>query len=251
MTTSFPLGNTLTMIVITMLMLGGAAATAVLAQKPTDLIGTWLVTVEGEVRPRVLRVQGAEQRADGTLVLDARYGWVHGKDAVVPAEVAQFPQQPKLVLTTQANSVIVATRSLEGNFSGSITYKSGVVKSVKLARTAESDLAALGKSAGVKALQKDEVQKLIAGKVLVVRRLRDGALIRWDIRSDGNLYGNNMTTGSSDSAKWVINDDGSLCVEWRGASESSCLYLVRGPQGYTLNSGSGRGTPRLVVSSIE
>lgn len=118
----------------------------VFAQASADLVALWLVTVEGDARAGILRVQGAEERPDGSVALKGRYGFADGNLGAVSAEITQAPEGRKLSLTTNADSVIVAVQAADGAFSGTITYKSGVVKPVQLAKTSAAELATLAKA---------------------------------------------------------------------------------------------------------
>ena len=73
-------------------------------------------------------------------------------------------------------------------------------------------------------LNKGEVEKLLVGKASTHLRLADSNKVKWDIKSGGVLYGNNLTVSGSDTARWEIKDDGGLCVKWRGKSQDGCFY---------------------------
>src|SRR5688572_4261660 len=121
----------------TLIALSGQAS----AQVNTELIAAWRVTVQGEARDRIFLVQRIEEKSDGVVVLQGRYGYVDAGRAAVSGEVTQTSDGRKLTLKTQADSLIVATQSADGIFSGTITYKNGVVKQVRVLRTTEPELA--------------------------------------------------------------------------------------------------------------
>ena len=73
-------------------------------------------------------------------------------------------------------------------------------------------------------LSKSEVEQFIVGKTVTYLRSSDGSKIKWDIRSGGMLYGSNLTTSRTDSAKWEIKDDGAMCLKWRGSSQDGCFF---------------------------
>lgn len=114
-----------------------------LAQPSSELVAIWMVTVEGDARARIFRVQGAEEKADGSVALKGRYGYADGNLGAVSGEITSTPAGRKLVLTTNADSVIVAVQSADGAFSGTLTSKTGVVKPVKLAKTNTAEIASL------------------------------------------------------------------------------------------------------------
>ena len=105
-----------------------------------DLIGGWIVEIVGEKRTRTLTIRGAEKKQDGAWLLDALYGWSDGGQSAVKAEILAKPDGYKLELTTQAASVLVAESTSIDSFSGTFTWRSGSVRSVKLDRTSDEAL---------------------------------------------------------------------------------------------------------------
>ena len=76
-------------------------------------------------------------------------------------------------------------------------------------------------------LDKGDVEQMFVGKVTTFFRPSDSQKVKWDIRLGGMLYGNNLTTGQSDSAKWEVNGDGGLCIKWRGRSQDGCYFTFK------------------------
>lgn len=76
-------------------------------------------------------------------------------------------------------------------------------------------------------LNKDEVVQLFVGKVSTFRRLADSNKVKWDIRSDGMLYANNLSSNGSDTAKWEVSEEGAICVKWRGRSQDGCFFTFK------------------------
>jgi hypothetical protein len=76
-------------------------------------------------------------------------------------------------------------------------------------------------------LSKSEVEELANGKKWDHVRTADNQKIRWDLRSGGNLFANNYTAGGSDSGTWSVNDQGQLCVKWRGRSQNRCVAVAK------------------------
>jgi hypothetical protein len=81
-------------------------------------------------------------------------------------------------------------------------------------------------------LKKAEAEALASGKVWLMISGLSQNKVRWDIRKGGQLYGNNRTINGSDTAAWTINDEGHICLKWRGNSRSGC-YLI-------ANEGAGK-----------
>lgn len=117
-----------------------ANAQTTLAQLQTDLVSTWLVKVNGENRTRTLRINGIEQKAVDTFLLDAVYGMSDERQSTVKAEVNQIGQERTLILITQAASKIVVTQMPTGAFSGTFTLKNGTTKGISFEKISENDL---------------------------------------------------------------------------------------------------------------
>ena len=75
-------------------------------------------------------------------------------------------------------------------------------------------------------LQRDKLDSMAPSKKWTYVRA-DGAKIFWDLRSGGNPFANNRTSGRSDSGTWSVNDQGHLCTEWRGNSQNTCFVLFK------------------------
>lgn len=135
--------NALVAIFVAVFMFGFIAhSRTAIAQTPTDLIASWLVTVDGESRTRVFRAQGAEEKPDGSVALKGRFGLVDGNLGAASGDITNTPEGRKLILTTSSDIVIVAVQEADGAFVGTITYKTGAVKPVRLAKTNAAELAA-------------------------------------------------------------------------------------------------------------
>ena len=131
----------------------------VLAQLQTELVSSWLVTVEGEDRTRTLRISGFVQKSVDVFTIDAEYGWSDEQLSRIWAELSQTDQARKLMLTTQSNSNIVATQMPDGSFAGTFTNKKGRVKAVKIAKLSADDqpATAQGNSGQMKPLASGDV----------------------------------------------------------------------------------------------
>jgi Protein of unknown function (DUF995) len=75
-------------------------------------------------------------------------------------------------------------------------------------------------------LPKAEVESLATGKKWTFFR-QDGNKVVWDLRSEGNLFGNNRTSGRSDAGTWSVNDQGQVCTKWRGSSGDGCFAMFK------------------------
>ena len=77
-----------------------------------------------------------------------------------------------------------------------------------------------------KFLTKSEVESLATGKKWTYVR-PDGNKIAWDLRSGGNIFGNNRTSGRNDAGTWSVNDQGQICTKWRGSSGDGCFAIFK------------------------
>lgn len=128
-----------------MLMIGPAEATfaqTTVSQLQAELVAPWLVTVEGEARPRTLRILSLGEKAKDVFLVEAMYGWLDGRQDPALAELTLSPTDRKIVITTSVQSVILATQSTDGTFVGTFKPKTGTEKAVKLAKISEQDLQA-------------------------------------------------------------------------------------------------------------
>ena len=113
-----------------------------LAQSQTELVSSWLVTVEGEDRTRTLRISGATQKSCDTLHLEAVYGWTDENQTPISASLVQSGQEVKLFLSTQSGSKVAATQASNGTFEGTFTLTNGTAKRVKVQKVSEEELQA-------------------------------------------------------------------------------------------------------------
>lgn len=125
----------------------GLASDDAQARLRSELISPWLVEVEGEARPRTLLIRSAELGRDGVFELDALYGWSDTRQTKVNAQASIKTEGHKLVLTTQANSIVAADSSGPGLMTGTFTPSSGSSKTIKLTRLAPDALAQAVKNA--------------------------------------------------------------------------------------------------------
>ncbi|MFZ2652567.1 MAG: hypothetical protein WA210_20895 [Burkholderiaceae bacterium] len=116
--------------------IGSSAQTAARTQAQNSLVGSWLVTVQGEAATRTLIVTEEAPTSDGTL-LAAKYGMSNQGQGPIEAKMLRVGDQRQLVLVTQAGTRISATENPEGNFQGTFTLKSGGVKDLTIVRISE------------------------------------------------------------------------------------------------------------------
>ncbi len=114
------------------------AQQASLADLQSKLQGAWLVTVEGEPRPRTLIVDAVAQKADGVYLMTGSFTF---SDLPKPAvfkdgEVNQSGAQVTVSFVTGAGSVYSSTLKADGTMTGTTKYSNGQVKNVKFEKGA-------------------------------------------------------------------------------------------------------------------
>lgn len=112
----------------------------------SEMAASWLVTVSGEERTRMLRVSTAKPGSTPeTFVLDAVYGWTEGNLTPVKAEVVATAEKRTLLVTTQPGSKLLATLLSEGVFAGTFTppEPGGQAKKLEVKKLSGKDLAQL------------------------------------------------------------------------------------------------------------
>ena len=126
-----------------LLVFGGAAmAQTPVIQLQAELVSPWLVTVDGEARQRSLKILGLAEKAKDTFLIEATYGWLGGDQDPALAEITLSGTERKLKITTSAQSVILATQSTDGSFSGTFKTRTGAEKPIRLEKISEPDFQA-------------------------------------------------------------------------------------------------------------
>ena len=101
-------------------------------------------------------------------------------------------------------------------------------------------------------LTKEQAVAALAGKALTLTRATYGNLVRWDFRNDGDIFANNRSSARKDSGTWAIQDDDSVCIKWRGASNDSCsFYFIDGTQLMRTGQRSAQAIAKAVAMTPE
>jgi hypothetical protein len=111
-----------------------------ITQLQTELVSPWLVTMEGEDRPRTLRIAGSAPKADGTLILEATYGFSDAGQSPISASASRSGQEIKLLFTTQLSGKVTSTRTPDGSFEGTMTYTNGKIMKLTIQKISEDEL---------------------------------------------------------------------------------------------------------------
>ncbi len=73
---------------------------------------------------------------------------------------------------------------------------------------------------------KAAVETFLVDHKITFARHADNNRVKWDIRKNGTLYGENLTLNSKDTARWTIDDKGALCLKWKGNSADACRVFA-------------------------
>lgn len=184
--------------------------------------GTWIATVEGEARKRVLTVTKVAQSGEGKFLVLGHYSYADDASGkiypVKDSEIAVSGSAIALSFTSAAGATASVTAKSDAIFEGSVKYKNGQVKPIRLEK---------GAFVARKLVNKDELRQLITGKEVIVQVASTGNEISWTLGNDGTLYGWNLRTSNRDQGRWSVNESGQFCTEWIGRSTSGCLVVVR------------------------
>lgn len=103
-----------------------------LAQLQTELVGTWIATVQGDTRPRTLNILNVLRKSENTFSLEAMFGYSDIPQSAADVEIEQIATLRKLLLTAKSGAKIVATQTQKETFSGRLVYPDGITKVVSL-----------------------------------------------------------------------------------------------------------------------
>lgn len=123
-----------------------AAHTAVAHAQPTltqlqeELIAPWLVTVQGGDRSLLLRINEISRSTDGSLLVNANFGWIDGPQTIVRVELIQSPKDLLLVIRTNRGSLYSVRRTPNGDFVGTYKPERGEEKGAKLEKLSDSQI---------------------------------------------------------------------------------------------------------------
>ena len=208
----------------------------------------WLTTVTGEPRTRTMTVTEVSQKAGG-MEFAGTYNFSNSSSPspIVDGRIAQASGRVTLTFVTNAGSAVSAEAQPDGTFSGTIKYKSGQTKAIKFEKGVAAAVETGQPLGGM--LGKDETRALLAGKSMVIRRVRDNNELNWELKEGGELVGRNYTGKSGDVGRWHINDRGALCTTWQ-RSAAGCSLVRKDGDGYTMHA-SPSSPARYQVLSIK
>lgn len=108
-----------------------------LADLQSKMVGQWLASVAGENRTRTLDITTIAQKGEGAFMFVATYSFTGEKlYPVKESEVQQSASGIQLIFYSSADSLVTATAQPDGTFAGTIRYKNGITKGIKLEKGA-------------------------------------------------------------------------------------------------------------------
>lgn len=118
-----------------------AHAQSSLEQLRKELIAPWLVTVQGEERTRLLRIEEVSKDSEGSFLVTANFGWIDEAQTIVRIEMIQSKQELTLIVRTNAGSIYSVRYSPNGTFTGTVRPVDGGEKAATFERLTEDQLA--------------------------------------------------------------------------------------------------------------
>lgn len=162
-------------------------------------------------------------------------------------------------MKSNADSVIVARLIDDNTMQGQFTTREGkvsvatLVRSAAITETATADVvrpnaAPTASGATSTYLDKSAVEALVVGRKMTFLRHEDKNKVSWTVDKNGLVYGENLSLGSRDTAKWTLTDKAEFCLKWRGNSKDGCrLFTVIDGKTVMFDASS----PAVVNSTIE
>lgn len=124
--------------VISSLLTISAMGQTVTAKMGAEMIGSWLVEVEGSSRDRALIVINVSEKSQNSLSLEGKFGWSGTEQPLSVAEIDTATKELKLVAKSGAK--VVATQIANGSFVGKFFDRNDQAREVKITKAAENEL---------------------------------------------------------------------------------------------------------------
>lgn len=115
-----------------------------------ELIAPWLMTVQGEARTRLLRINEIAEESQGSYLFNATWGFTDGTQVVVRVELIQAGKDLNLLVRSAAETLVSLRQSPDGNFAGVLKYARGAEKPVTLEKLSEQEVPQKVKEAAAK-----------------------------------------------------------------------------------------------------
>jgi PQQ-dependent catabolism-associated CXXCW motif protein len=105
-----------------------------------SLIAPWLITVQGDIRGGLLRINEIAQESEGSYVLNATHGGIDGEPHAARVELIQSSQELRLVLRSSEGNLFFFRQLPGGDFGGTFRSARGVELPVTLVKLTEDQV---------------------------------------------------------------------------------------------------------------
>lgn len=129
-------------------------------KSPEDLIGSWIVKVEGAGKDRSMVVTNVSKKSDGLYSLEAKFGWVGSENPVVSSEAEQTEKGLKLSITSKSGARVQGEQTQDGSFVGAFFNSGGSSVPMRMTKvpalnstSSESTVASQHKIAAVEVIE--------------------------------------------------------------------------------------------------
>ena len=116
-----------------------------LAQLRSELISPWLVTLQGQDRSLLLRINEISQDTEGSYIVSANYGWIDGVQSIVRIELILTGQDRRLIVRENSGDLYSLLQSPNGEFTGTFKTLRGAERTAKMEKVSEDRLPQLAK----------------------------------------------------------------------------------------------------------
>lgn len=104
------------------------------------LIAPWLITVQGDNRGGLLRINEIAQESEGSYVLNAMHGWIDGVPQPARVELIQSSQDLRLVLRSGEGNLFFFRQLPSGEFGGTFRSARGAELPAMLEKLTEDQV---------------------------------------------------------------------------------------------------------------
>lgn len=116
-----------------------------------ELIAPWLMTVQGEDRTRLLRINEIAEESPGSFLLNATWGFTDGTQGIVRVELIHSGKELRLLVRSAGETLVSLLQSPDGNFAGVLRHARGTERPVTLEKLSEREVPQKVKEAAAKA----------------------------------------------------------------------------------------------------
>ncbi len=99
-----------------------------------ELAGAWDVIVDEVNEDLTLKILKVMPRSGEEFTIEAEYGWPGKERSVDSAELIQAGKERRLNFTTKAGAKVLATQTRQGQFVGTLTFRSNPIRTVTITK---------------------------------------------------------------------------------------------------------------------